>query len=264
MLNRYLQTKRQPSTSATIRRPYLSTLCDDVDAAKRWRHQVLGEIRRKVSQIHDASLEEGQVRELNDSINKLIREKWHWERRIVELGGREHGAGRKRGRGELEEAIDGGTFEHNGYFYFGAAKKLAGVEELIRRERDKKEGKEGGWMMGGEGEGGLYRRLDVAYFGYLDEEDGDIVAAEAEAEETRRDKMVREWEKKGGSEKDVEWDSSYLEWVGRKPGKDLGAGVQAVILERRKAEVLEQLEMGVREAGDVGGGDMVGGVAQVP
>jgi hypothetical protein len=29
----------------------------------------------------------GRIRDLNDEINKLIREKGHWERRIVELGG---------------------------------------------------------------------------------------------------------------------------------------------------------------------------------
>ena len=28
-----------------------------------------------------------RLRDLNDEINKLIREKGHWERRIVELGG---------------------------------------------------------------------------------------------------------------------------------------------------------------------------------
>jgi pre-mRNA-splicing factor ISY1 len=28
-----------------------------------------------------------RIRDLNDEINKLIREKGHWERRIVELGG---------------------------------------------------------------------------------------------------------------------------------------------------------------------------------
>ena len=28
-----------------------------------------------------------EVRDLNDEINKLLREKWHWENRIIELGG---------------------------------------------------------------------------------------------------------------------------------------------------------------------------------
>jgi hypothetical protein len=33
------------------------------------------------------TLEEHKVRDLNDKINKLFREKWHWNNRIKELGG---------------------------------------------------------------------------------------------------------------------------------------------------------------------------------
>ena len=34
-----------------------------------------------------AGLGEYRIRDLNDEINKLLREKRHWEDRIVELGG---------------------------------------------------------------------------------------------------------------------------------------------------------------------------------
>lgn len=33
------------------------------------------------------SLDEFKIRDMNDHINKLLREKHHWERRILELGG---------------------------------------------------------------------------------------------------------------------------------------------------------------------------------
>lgn len=33
------------------------------------------------------------IRDLNDEINKLLRERRHWEKRIVELGGPELGVG---------------------------------------------------------------------------------------------------------------------------------------------------------------------------
>lgn len=33
------------------------------------------------------SLSDYQVRDLNDEINKLMGQKYHWEKRIVELGG---------------------------------------------------------------------------------------------------------------------------------------------------------------------------------
>ena len=44
---------------------------------------------RKVSQIQNAGLGEFKIRDLNDEINKLLREKRHWENRIIELGGRD-------------------------------------------------------------------------------------------------------------------------------------------------------------------------------
>ena len=45
------------------------------------------EIGRKVMEIQNAGLGEHRLRDLNDEINKLIREKGHWERRILQLGG---------------------------------------------------------------------------------------------------------------------------------------------------------------------------------
>lgn len=42
-----------------------------------------------------ASLSDYQVRDLNDEINKLLREKSHWERRIRQLGGAIYAVSRK-------------------------------------------------------------------------------------------------------------------------------------------------------------------------
>jgi len=36
------------------------------------------------------SLSDYQVRDLNDDINKLMGQKYHWERRIKELGGADY------------------------------------------------------------------------------------------------------------------------------------------------------------------------------
>ncbi len=69
------------------------------------------------------------VRDLNDEINKLMREKSHWERQIVALGGANY---RRARTGMIDE--DGrevpGT---RGYKYFGRAKDLPGVKELFNR-----------------------------------------------------------------------------------------------------------------------------------
>lgn len=40
--------------------------------------------------VHVAGLGEFRIRDLNDEINKLLREKRHWEERILELGGPDH------------------------------------------------------------------------------------------------------------------------------------------------------------------------------
>ncbi len=55
--------------------------------AERWRNQVIREIAQKVAQIQNAGLGEFKIRDLNDEINKLLKEKDAWENRIVELGG---------------------------------------------------------------------------------------------------------------------------------------------------------------------------------
>ena len=42
-----------------------------------------------------AGLGEFRIRDLNDEINKLLREKRHWEDRIKELGGPDYGVSQK-------------------------------------------------------------------------------------------------------------------------------------------------------------------------
>ncbi|PHU02143.1 Pre-mRNA-splicing factor ISY1 -like protein [Capsicum chinense] len=80
------------------------------------------EIGRKVLEIQNEGLGEHCLRDMNNEINKLIREESHWEKKIVEVGGpnyMEHnivGSSKSDGRGP-------------GYIYFGATKKLPAQEE---------------------------------------------------------------------------------------------------------------------------------------
>lgn len=60
----------------------MATECDNVQKAERWRRQIIGELSKKVSQIQNAGLGEFKLRDLNDEINKLLREKGHWEDRV--------------------------------------------------------------------------------------------------------------------------------------------------------------------------------------
>uniref|UniRef100_A0ABI7WVY3 ISY1 splicing factor homolog n=1 Tax=Felis catus TaxID=9685 RepID=A0ABI7WVY3_FELCA len=75
------------------RRPFLASECTELPKAEKWRRQIIGEISKKVAQIQNAGLGEFRIRDLNDEINKLLREKGHWEVRIKELGGPDYGSG---------------------------------------------------------------------------------------------------------------------------------------------------------------------------
>ena len=51
--------------------------------------------------ISSAGLGEFRIRDLNDEINKLLREKKHWEERILELGGPDYEVRRRGGEGAV-------------------------------------------------------------------------------------------------------------------------------------------------------------------
>jgi hypothetical protein len=69
------------------KRPRMASACQSLRECERWRGELLREISRKVAKIQDAGLTEYEVRDLNDGINGLMREKRHWENQIVALGG---------------------------------------------------------------------------------------------------------------------------------------------------------------------------------
>jgi len=78
MLNRWLQYERsggkqQIKAKETAKRPYLAELCNDVHEAQKWRSQIIKEVGKNVLNIQNANLEEHKIRDLNDSINKLMK-----------------------------------------------------------------------------------------------------------------------------------------------------------------------------------------------
>ena len=70
-----MKSDEERGGSKPERRPYLSTLCENVGEAIKWRGQIIRDIAKKVSQIQNAGLGEFKLRDLNDEINKLLREK---------------------------------------------------------------------------------------------------------------------------------------------------------------------------------------------
>ena len=177
------------------RRPRMASACKSLRECERWRGEILREISRKVSKIQDGALRQAscvallslvslfsantagltdyEVRDLNDEINRLLREKRHWENQIVALGG----ANYRRNVAMVDD--DGkevpGT---KGYKYFGRAKELPGVRELFASKKTEED--EESRVQG------YYRRFQnqgPAYFGDLDEAEGGLLEFEMRAEE---------------------------------------------------------------------------------
>ncbi|OXB33421.1 pre-mRNA-splicing factor ISY1 [Cryptococcus neoformans] len=111
------------------RRPRMASSCTSLREAERWRGDILRDISRKVSKIQDVALTDYQVRDLNDEINQLFREKRAWENQIINLGG----ANYRRAAGVMTDDEGREVPGTRGYKYFGRAKELPGVKELFTR-----------------------------------------------------------------------------------------------------------------------------------
>ncbi|ONM35282.1 Pre-mRNA-splicing factor isy-1 [Zea mays] len=103
--------------------------------AQALRAPALPRLRVPLAEIQNEGLGEHRLRDLNDEINKLLRERGHWERHIVELNGRDYS---RSSNAPLMTDLDGNIVaipnpsgRGPGYRYFGAARKLPGVQELF-------------------------------------------------------------------------------------------------------------------------------------
>ncbi|XP_056886885.1 pre-mRNA-splicing factor ISY1 homolog [Takifugu flavidus] len=162
------------------RRPFLASECSDLPKAEKWRRQIISEVSKKVAQIQNAGLGEFRIRDLNDEINKLLREKGHWEVRIKELGGPNY---RRFGPRMLDH--EGKEVPGNrGYKYFGAARDLPGVRELFEKEPAPAQRKTRAELM---------KDVDAEYYGYRDEDDGVLLPLEAQYEKQVVMEAVQKW-----------------------------------------------------------------------
>ncbi|KAF2481656.1 Isy1-like splicing factor [Neohortaea acidophila] len=218
--------------TARTRRPKAISQQDHIPTCERWRGQVLKEISRKITKIQDPALSDYQIRDVNDELNKLFREKWQWEMRIKDLGGPNYMRAAGRVTDEEGRVIEGGG---KGYRYFGRARELPGVKELFEAAKQRPDEER---RKGGEARADLRMRVDAGYYGYgLDEEDGTLLQYEAQKESEAFETLL------AGQEKgEAEWEVL--------PG-DVGDGVvwnlptaeevEAELLERRKRKLLDKL-----------------------
>ena len=189
MLNRFVAAKvaANKRTSHSGRTSHLSAQTWQTAAVPATR---LSGISKKVSLIQNEGLEEHKVRDMNDAINKLMRERGHWERQIKSLGGPDHFrmAPTMLNADDAEEVVPG-----KGYRYYGAAKKLPGVRELFSKPAPERQKRTRFEMMKG---------IDADYYGYRDDDDGVLEGLEATASEKRRQELVGEWEQQQAHRRD--------------------------------------------------------------
>jgi pre-mRNA-splicing factor ISY1 len=181
MLNRWVAMKKDLNSRTKDKRPSLSTECNNLQECGRWREQVVKEITKRVTHIQNASLGEYKIREINDEINKLFREKGHWENRIKELGGPDY-------KKLAPRTIDANGYElpgSGGYKYWGAAKDLPGVRELFAKEQPNAPKK---------ARADLYKCINFEYYGLKDEEDGKLLEEESKTEEWLMEEYLKDIE----------------------------------------------------------------------
>jgi pre-mRNA-splicing factor ISY1 len=175
MLNKWVKMREQGNAPAIAprqqKRPHLASECEHLADAEYYRNQILREITASISKIQDASLGDHVIRELNDEINKRMREKYHWNKRILQLGGLDYNAlERKRQVEEGDPYAAMGAAGTATYRYFGAARELPGVKEILAKQAQKAVKKRNVWKF-----------VTPDYFGWRDEEDGVLVELEQQA-----------------------------------------------------------------------------------
>ena len=222
------------------KRPKLITSVNDITTCERWRGQVLRDISRKVTRIQEPALSDAQIRDLNDEINKLMREKYVWELRIRDLGGPNYSRGGRVLDDDGREVPGGGK----GYRYFGRAKELPGVKELFEQAKEAAKPVEEVYGKG-PGRAELLRSVDAGYFGYgLDEEDGLLVQYEIQREQKATKALLNQPNNLDADDADDadDWESI--------PG-DVGDGrrwdlptldeVQEELVDRRRRKLLDRI-----------------------
>jgi len=165
---------------AAKKRPKIASEVTSVKECEHWRTDIIRGVAKKIAEIQNASLGEHRIRDLNDEINKDLREKKYWEEQIKTLGGADYTAQPKS-----EETYGAELASQSGYKYFGAAKDLPGVRELFETEEvpeaPRKTRKQ------------LFKHIQPDYYGWRDEEDGMLILAEQRAEMEAVQKEVARW-----------------------------------------------------------------------
>ena len=140
-LNRFQALKNKEAgvleSNPNFRPKYVQSV-DSLPQAEKWRSTIISEISVKLTKIQDPALNEYQIRDINDSLNKLFNEKRSWEYHIKNLGGADYIHFNKdfNNAGKLSQ-LDSLGSHIRGYRYFGRAKELPDVKEVLALQQKK-------------------------------------------------------------------------------------------------------------------------------
>lgn len=174
LFNKWQNFKSSFHSTESNRRPLLSNDCESLPDAQRFRRDLIQNITKKISAIQNANLGEHKIRELNDEINKAFKQKHYWEIRIRELGGTVALGGKQYYDIEGKE-LPGAP----GYRYYGAAKNLPGIRELFAESALE----QASTHKKPKSKGDLYKNITPDYYGFRDDDDGQLMELEAQREE---------------------------------------------------------------------------------
>jgi pre-mRNA-splicing factor ISY1 len=181
MLNRWVDQKRGIESGGfdQQRHPRIPSECRSIREGEISRSQILRELGSSISQIQNAGIGEARIRELNDMINRLLRSKYAWEVQIRQLGGPDY----TRVGATISETDGIELPGQGGYKYFGAAKSLPGIRELLEddvmtRTDPRKSRKQ------------LLKHIEPGYYGWRDEDDPELIHEESIIQDVARKHMV--------------------------------------------------------------------------
>ena len=175
----------------------------------------------------DPAVDRDKIMPINDDCNRVLRTLEHWERQIRALGGPDYRSAPGSAASQGVSAVE------SKYLYFGAAKQLPEVKDILSRRSES--------LAQVAVETMARKRIDAKwldhdYYGFNDD---DLVANETLAEAAARRRAADEFvapKRRGGEDDDdgepVHWDETW-----QPPDR---AAVDAALLQLRKRQVLEK------------------------
>lgn len=150
LLNRYHAQKSKEAgvleSNPNLRPKYVQSV-QSLPQSEKWRQSILTEISVKLTKINDPTIPEYEIRQLNDSLNKLHREKRAWEYHIRELGGNDYISYSQSAQG----------INVKGTRYYGRARELLEVQQMTKSSEKKTEISK--------------KSLPLSYYGVYDRDD---------------------------------------------------------------------------------------------